>query len=155
MAAMLSGRVAGSDLHREAANRLAAFDQRYTPGREAIVDVLVEAARPMTVPEILAAAERDAVTPSSLYRNLAVLADAQVVHRLPGSDEFARYELAEELAGHHHHLSCTECGAVVDVEASPRVERALAAATRLAAEENGFEITGHRIDLVGRCRDCR
>lgn len=143
------------DVHNEAAIRLAAVDQRYTRGRRAIVSVLAEAVRPMTVPEILEGTERGALPQSSAYRNLAVLVDATVVRRLAGTDEFARYELAEELAGHHHHLLCDECGTVSDVAASPRLERALAEAARLAADESGFEVTGHRMDLLGRCAQCR
>jgi Fe2+ or Zn2+ uptake regulation protein len=143
------------DPHDEAAIRLAAAEQRYTSGRRAIVTVLAEAPRPLTVPELLAAAGRRAVPASSAYRNLAVLVDAGVAHRLPGSDEFARYELAEDLAGHHHHLVCSSCGAVQDVSAPPRLERALADAARAAATESGYEIEGHRMELVGRCGDCR
>jgi Fe2+ or Zn2+ uptake regulation protein len=143
------------DVHDEAAIRLAALDQRYTPGRRAIVGALAASARPLTVPEILAGTERGALPQSSAYRNLAVLVDASVVHRLAGNDEFARYELTEDLAGHHHHLLCGGCGTVADVSASPRLERALAEAARLAAEESGFEVTGHRIDLLGRCAECR
>ena len=52
------------------------------------------------LPEILAGTERGALPQSSAYRNLAVLVDAAVVHRLAGNDEFARYELTEDLAGH-------------------------------------------------------
>ena len=143
------------DIHDQVATRLAEFDQRYTGGRRAIVAVLATADRPLTVPEILAGAERGSVPQSSAYRNLTVLLDAGIVHRLPGSDEFARYELAEDLAGHHHHLACIVCGSVVDVAATARLEKALADAARVAADESGFEVTGHRIDLVGRCSACR
>jgi Fe2+ or Zn2+ uptake regulation protein len=143
------------DVHDEAAIRLAALDQRYTPGRRAIVGALAASERPLTVPEILAGTERGALPQSSAYRNLSVLVEADVVHRLAGADEFARYELTEDLAGHHHHLLCSGCGSVADVSASPRLERALAEAARLIAEESGFEVTGHRIDLLGHCANCR
>ncbi|MGH9185160.1 MAG: Fur family transcriptional regulator [Acidimicrobiales bacterium] len=143
------------DVHDQTALRLAALDQRYTRGRRAIVTVLASAGRPLTVPEILDGTDRGALPQSSAYRNLTVLNDAAVVRRLPGTDEFARYELAEELAGHHHHFLCDSCGTVADVSASPRLERALAEAARVAADESGFKVTGHRMDLLGRCRDCR
>jgi Fe2+ or Zn2+ uptake regulation protein len=144
-----------ADVHGEAALRLAALDQRYTNGRRAIVEALNSATRPLTVPEILAATQRGVVPVSSAYRNLTVLLEAGVAHRLPGADEFARYELAEELAGHHHHLLCEKCGKVADVATSSRLERALDEAARVAAAENGFDVTGHRIDLLGVCDDCR
>ena len=144
-----------ADVHREAALRLAALDQRYTRGRRAIVEALSGADRPLTVPEILNGTPRVSVPVSSAYRNLTVLLEAGVAHRLPGADEFARYELAEELAGHHHHLVCEQCGKVADMDTSPRLEKALAEAAELAAADNGFDVTSHRIDLLGRCDDCR
>jgi Fe2+ or Zn2+ uptake regulation protein len=140
--------------------RLSSVDQRYTSGRRAIVDALTSAGRPLTVPEIIgdrddAAPGRDPLPQSSAYRNLTVLVDAGVVHRVSGTDDHGRYELAEELSGHHHHLLCESCGRVDDVSAVPQLERALDDAARLAAEATGFEVTGHRIDLVGRCASCR
>jgi Fur family transcriptional regulator, ferric uptake regulator len=149
--------VAGSvtDVDAVVAERLAALDQRYTRGRRAIVAVLASAGRPLTVPEILDGAERGALPQSSAYRSLVVLEEAAVVHRLPGTDEFARYELAEDLAGHHHHLLCSNCGRVDDVPASARLERALAAAAQAVADGTDFQVTGHRIDLLGTCADCR
>jgi Fe2+ or Zn2+ uptake regulation protein len=79
-----------ADVHGEAAMRLAALDQRYTAGRRAIVEALIGAARPLTVPQLLAGTRLGAVPVSSAYRNLTVLLEAGIVHRLPGADEFAR-----------------------------------------------------------------
>lgn len=150
----------GTDVHRDVAARLSSVEQRYTSGRRAIVDTLAAAGRPLTVPEIIgerdeATARRGALPQSSAYRNLTVLVEAGVLHRVSGTDDHGRYELAEELAGHHHHLLCVSCGRVDDVSAVPKLERALDDAARLAAEATGFEVTGHRIDLVGRCASCR
>ena len=142
------------DIHAEVKTRLAALDQRYTTGRRAIVDALTGAGGPLTVPEMLTGSGTT-VPQSSAYRNLTVLIDAGVVRRIPGADEFARFELAEDLSDHHHHLLCSACGAVADVAATPRLEKALAEAARVAGEESGFEVTGHRIDLLGRCASCR
>jgi Fur family transcriptional regulator, ferric uptake regulator len=144
----------GDRLHDEAALRLAALDQRYTSNRREIVHVLSTAERPLTINEIVDAA--GSVPVSSAYRSLTVLADAHVVRRIAGNDDTGRFELAEDLSGqHHHHLICSSCGTVVDIAASPRLERALAETARAAAEEAGFEVHEHRIDLVGRCSDCR
>lgn len=143
-----------SELQTEVARRLGEVEQRLTSGRRELVDVLERADRPLTVPDIVAAASAS-LPQSSVYRNLTVLVDAGVVRRLLGTDELARFELAEDLAGHHHHLLCSTCGAVSDVRAAPKLERALSEAARLAAEEVGFEVTEHRIDLVGVCSSCR
>ncbi|MBA2752771.1 MAG: transcriptional repressor [Actinobacteria bacterium] len=140
--------------HDEVAAGLGRIDQRYTRGRRALVEVLAGADRPLTVPEILAASGA-AVPQSSAYRSLTVLIDAGVVRRVTGTDDMGRFELAEDLRGHHHHLHCVSCGTVADVQAAPRLERALAAAAQLAADETGFAVIEHRIDLVGHCAGCR
>ena len=38
---------------------------------------------------------------------------------------------------------------------SPRLERAMAEAARVVAEEQGYEVTGHQFDLFGLCPSCR
>ena len=142
-----------ADVHREIGARLAAFDQRYTRLRKALVETLGGAGRPLTIPEILTRNAR--FTQSTAYRNITVLIDAGAVRRVAGTDDHGRFELAEELAGHHHHLVCGTCGKVADVHLSAKLERALAEAARAAAHEQDFDVSEHRFDLVGVCADCR
>jgi Fe2+ or Zn2+ uptake regulation protein len=142
-----------SGSHDAIALRLAGLDQRYTPLRRALVEALAVAGRPLTIPEI-----RDAcpgLSQSTAYRNMTSLMEVGVVRHVNGADDHGRFELAEELTGHHHHLICGSCGTVADVHASDRLERALAEAAAGVADEQGFEIAEHRFDLVGTCADCR
>ena len=126
--------------------------QRLTANREVLLDTLTRAARPLTIPDILD--ERPGLAQSSVYRNLVVLEEAGVVHRVVGADEFARWELAEDLAGHHHHLICATCGRVEDVPASAGLERSVAAAAAAITRTTGFRTQHHRLDLVGVCATC-
>lgn len=139
-------------IHDLAARRLAEIDQRYTRNRRTLVEVLDGSGRPLSIPEILEA-RRD-LPQSSVYRNLGVLSTAGVVHRVLGVDEFTRYELAEDLTSHHHHLVCTSCGDVTDVRLSAQLERSMARAIDRVSAETGFQLLGHRLDLVGVCSDC-
>lgn len=142
------------ELHTAVAARLATAEQRYTRNRRALVDILGEATRPLTIQDVLARGRT--LAQSSAYRNLAVLEDTGVVHRVLGTDEWARYELAEDLTDHHHHhLVCTRCGAVEDFTLAGEVETALDSALSSAADDHGFESQRHRLDLVGHCRRCR
>ena len=141
------------DLHAEVEGRLRAADQRYTSGRRALVAALAGAGRPVTMPEVLARVE--GLPQSSAYRNLTVLVDAGVARRLAGPDDLGRFELAEDLVGHHHHVICTRCGTLADVHVSRALERALAEAAAVAGAEHGFEVSGHSLDLLGTCADCR
>ena len=103
--------------------RLRSAEQRYTSGRRRLVELLAEAPRPETIPELLGRAP--SLAQSSAYRNLVVLEEAGVAHRVVTSDERSRYELAEDLMGHHHHLICTSCGKVDDFTVSTQMERSL------------------------------
>jgi Fur family ferric uptake transcriptional regulator len=142
-----------TSLHDAVADRLHRAGQRRTPTRDALVDVLDRSGRPLTLPEILDA-DPD-LAQSSAYRNLVLLEQAGVVHRIVTRAEFARFELAEDLTGdHHHHLICSSCGAVEDAPASPGIERAVHQAIDEVERATGFRSTAHRIDLLGLCRAC-
>ena len=65
-----------------------------------------------------------------------------------------RWELAEDLTGHHHHLICASCGHVEDVPASAGLERSVAAAAAAITRTTGFRTQRHRVDLVGVCKRC-
>jgi Fur family transcriptional regulator, ferric uptake regulator len=142
-----------ADLHTTVAERLGGADQRYTRNRRAVVEVLEDATRPLTIQEILG--RSGGLAQSSAYRNLGVLEASGVVHRVTSTDEFARYELAEDLTDHHHHhLICAACGQVSDFTVPASVEEALQSALAHAAGEHEFQAEHHRLDLVGRCRRC-
>jgi Fe2+ or Zn2+ uptake regulation protein len=141
-----------TDLHATATARLRADGQRYTSRRRALVDLLAEIDQPLTIPQLLE--QRRDMAQSSVYRNLAVLERAGVVHRIVTADEFARYELAEDLTEHHHHLICASCGDVTDFTVPEAVEQDLEAALAKVAKRTGFLVTDHRLDLVGTCPRC-
>lgn len=140
-------------LHEQAADRLHGDGQRYTPQRRLLVGLLAELDQPVTIPQLLE--HQPDLAQSSAYRNLAVLERAGVVHRIVTTDEFARYELTEDLTEHHHHhLICESCGDVSDFTVPHQVEADLEAAVAKVARRTGFTVTDHRFDLVGTCARC-
>jgi Fe2+ or Zn2+ uptake regulation protein len=141
------------EIHETVAGLLREFEQRYTPVRRRLVTAMLAAGRPLTAAEVQAAA-RD-VPQSSVYRNLADLEQVGAVVRVAAADEFTRFELAEGLTDHHHHLLCRGCGKVVDFQLPPAVEASVARAVLAAARRAGFREETHRVDLVGRCRSCQ
>lgn len=139
-------------LHDVIERRLANLDQRYTKLRRVLVDTLASSARPLTIPEILTAAPQ--LPQSSAYRNVTTLIEAGVVRRVSGTDDHGRFELAEELSGHHHHLVCLACGKVEDLAPSAGLERALGDTAREVARGQGYLVAEHRLDLLGLCPSC-
>ena len=141
------------ELDQTISSRLREADQRYTAGRRALVAALTTAGRPLTAAEVVGAG---GLAQSSAYRNLAVLETCGVVLRVAGTDEFARFELAEDLTDHHHHhLICTGCGQVTDFTVSDDLERSLESAMETVASSTGFAPDHHRLDLLGRCPSCQ
>jgi Fur family ferric uptake transcriptional regulator len=141
------------DLHVVVEERLRRADQRYTAGRRAIVDLLLAAGHPVSIGDI---SERLPELPrSSAYRHLLDLQVAGVVRRVAANDEFARFELAEDLTEHHHHLLCLRCDKVIDVTPTAGFERNVNKTVDQLAEAEGFLPHGHRLDILGICVDCQ
>ncbi|HTA02140.1 MAG TPA: transcriptional repressor [Streptosporangiaceae bacterium] len=149
----MSAQEMADDMHGVVERRLRLIDQRYTSGRRAVVDLLVSAGHPVSIGDI---AERLPGLPrSSAYRHLTVLHAAGLVRRVTASDEFTRFELAEDLTEHHHHLLCMSCGKVIDVTLPASFEQQAAEAIGQLADAEGFQAHGHRLDVLGLCSACR
>ena len=149
----MPAREPAADVHTVVEDRLRRVDQRYTSGRRAIVDLLVSAGHPVSIGDI---AQRLPDMPrSSAYRHLTDLHAAGLVRRVTANDEFTRFELAEDLTEHHHHLLCVNCGKVIDVTPPPGFEQQVAGAVAQLASAEGFQAHSHRLDVLGICVACR
>ena len=138
-------------LDQVVARRLRRVGQSLTPRRRSLLEILRSAVHPLTIHEILERGSELAM--SSAYRNLTVLEHAGVVNRVITKEDFGRYELAEELTEHHHHLVCSSCGLVRDLLSDVDAERLMNVAMQRATEQ-GFTPATHRLDIVGLCADC-
>lgn len=140
------------DVDTEVASLLRHAGQRYTKGRRRVVDALQSGDGPLTITQLLRA---DTSLPqSSVYRTLMILEEVGAVTRIVTHDDFARYELAEHLTGHHHHLICSNCGDVADFSLDDKTETNLDRALQRAARAAGFTVDAHRLDLLGTCSQC-
>lgn len=145
--------VAQSSLHRQVESQLNAQDVRYTKGRRTVVTTLAEGDGPRSAAEL--SANIGATVPlSSLYRTLAVLESANVVTPHFATKGLARYELAEWLTGHHHHLVCIECGTVEDIEVPPHYEQQVTELVDDIAATSSFRATNHALEIEGTCEQC-
>ena len=144
--------MARSDIHDIAARKLATINQRYSSRRRRLVEALERADHPLVATDIVAIDED--LPQSSVYRNLAVLEAAGVVVKVLTNGDRAAFELAEELKGHHHHLVCVQCGLVLDIDVPNEVEQMLDTGVADLVSRAGFVLVGHRLDLMGRCKNC-
>jgi Fur family ferric uptake transcriptional regulator len=141
------------ELHDVVEDRLRRIDQRYTAGRRAIIELLVNAEHPVSIADI--AEGLPGLPRSSAYRHLVDLQTAGVVRRVAANDEFTRFELDEHLTGHHHHLLCVNCGKVIDVTLPAGFEQDVDKAISQLAATESFEPLSHRLDILGMCAGCR
>jgi Fur family transcriptional regulator, ferric uptake regulator len=139
-------------LHAAVGQRLQDDGQRYTSQRRRLVEILVRAGSPLSIPDILKG--RRGLAQSSVYRNLSWLEQAGVVRRIATEEDHGRWELTEDLTGHHHHFMCSNCGRVQDVDLPSALESSMDRALDRLAREAGFATVSHRLDLIGLCSDC-
>ena len=140
-------------LHGLVERRLRQSSQRYTAGRREIVDLLAKVGRPVSIDAIEQLAPR--LPRSSAYRHLADLEQAGVVRRVAASDGFSRFELAEDITEHHHHLVCTRCGKMIDATPTAAFAEAMRRYLAGLASSNGFSVDDHRLDVLGACAACQ
>src|SRR5690606_11116497 len=91
---------------------------------------------------------------SSIYCNLAILEQAGAIRRLTSTDDTGRFELAEALSEHHHHLVCSGCGGIEDITLPDEIEDALHEAVDAAQRDRDFAVAAHHLELVGTCEVC-
>jgi Fur family ferric uptake transcriptional regulator len=138
---------------RQLEERLNTRGVRYTGGRRQVVTALQSSDGPKSAAELHA--ELAGLVPvSSIYRTLSVLEEAGVVEPHHSARGITRYEIAEWLAGHHHHLVCVECGAVEDIALPKDMERQLERLVGEVSELSSFSASGHSLEVDGHCPRC-
>ena len=113
--------------------------------------MLREHPHPLTNKQIHAALPGRKCDLATIYRSIKLLVETGLVDRFDFGDGVARYELAgHHSTDHHHHLICTECDRVIEIEECIVEELQ----SRMAAEHGFAQIT-HRLEFFGICPDCK
>ena len=108
-------------------------------------------ARPLSNKEVLGSLTSGDCDLATVYRSMHLLEEMGLVKRFDLGDGVARFKLLRPGDdGHHHHLVCTRCTSVVEVE-----ECALAELEQRVAARNGFKAVRHRLEFFGLCPACQ
>lgn len=121
---------------------------RLTDARETTFRLLVSS-EPQSISQILARAHGK-VDRVSVYRNIELFEKLGIVHRIYSGWKY-KLELSDEFVAHHHHLSCLECGKVIDIEDEKHIDEFI---ERVAAR-SGFTPRRHLFEVDGHCADCK
>jgi Fur family ferric uptake transcriptional regulator len=125
--------------------------RKITGPRKAILDILRKQHHPLSSREILAALPRGQCDLATVYRAMHLLEELGMVKQFHFGDGIARFELVGEgREGHHHHLVCTRCARVVEIEEcfAEDIEKRLAASNR-------FTAVTHKLEFFGLCPKCQ
>lgn len=120
-----------------------------TPAREKIFKLIREAKKPVDANQIMQSlAKHDEINRVTVFRTLSLFVKKQLVLPCEFAEGKTRYELA--FLPHHHHIVCTTCGAVQDIEGCEISE----VEAQLSRKFN-FQINAHRLEFFGLCKKCR
>ena len=136
--------------HHQVAEALQQIGYRLTPQRMMILDAIADSGGHISAEEIH---ERVRVAYpyldiSTVYRTLDLLKTLHLVSETDMGRGHAQYELLSK--GLHHHLICTECGKILDVDNS------FLDPLRSAIEaEYDFHAEIEHLAVFGICGDCK
>jgi Fur family ferric uptake transcriptional regulator len=123
---------------------------RLTPARQAIVTMLVSCRGHISADGLFELVHQG--TPGigrmTVYRTLELLTDLGLIRPVYQGTAAAHYILLAD--GHHHHLVCSSCKRVIEIEQClfPEIEQAVRSRYQ-------FDMEGHLLEIYGRCGDCR
>ena len=140
-------------VHTKVERSLRSQGMRYTSNRRALITALEETTGPLTVDQLYHATQQQ-VPFSSIYREVRTLFEAEVLSLIRGTDRSNRFELAEWLSGHHHHLVCVQCMVISDISLPHNAELQLADLVTEAAASTGYRTTDHTLEIEGVCPNC-
>ncbi len=124
---------------------------KVTKARMHILEALSHFDRPISIKELSATPllkEHNIVT---LYRTLETLATARLVRKVSFGAAGATESLYETNVGrpHHHHIVCTSCGMMEDIDACAHIP-----SPRTLAIKGFAKITDHSLEFFGLCKKC-
>lgn len=131
-------------------DHLRSLGLRLTPERARVLSGVL-AMPPHFEPEELVAVLRGGDAPvsrASVYRTLPLLIECGLIKEAIYRDRKSRYERAAG-KGHHDHILCTGCGAIVEF-----VSAEIEALQLEICRSHGVTPTDHTLEIRGLCRKC-
>lgn len=126
--------------------KLEARGYRVTPSRRAVIAAILAQPGHFTIDDLVSRCR--GAGRATVFRTIRLLTEIGVVCRVLFEDGNMRYLVSQR--GHHHHVVCTGCGRVEDLDLC-----AITDAMRDLSRATGYEIEGHWLELYGHCSECR
>lgn len=135
--------------HGDIIGKLSEQGYRLTPQRMMVLLAIENSDNHISADEIYAqvVAKYPHVNISTVYRTLELLKRLGLVTETDLGGGRVRYHPTEK--GHHHHLVCQECGAIIDLD-----ESLLSPLKDTLLREYTFDADLRHLGIFGRCSQC-
>lgn len=124
---------------------------KVTKHRTSVLEVLSKNNQPLSAEEIYSKLKENSISInlSSIYKILDSLSTKNVISKcILGDDNRTYYEM--NTSEHKHHLICKTCKEVFPINDCP-----LCIYEKHLKEDMDFDITEHRLEIYGYCKDCK
>ena len=136
-------------IQSSSADRLKKAHLHATKHRVAVLEVLMNAGRPLSHVEIQERLQDKKIDRVTLYRILSLLREASLIHQVQGNDGVWRFCSHDEESGHcpggHPHFLCESCGQMICLT-NCRMQH--------IQVPEGFAVTHKQMLILGICESC-
>ena len=117
-----------------------------TGARIAVFDALV-GKEPTNMHDLVNSVKN--VDRASVYRSIELFEQLSIAQRIYTGWKY-KIELTDTFMGHHHHLTCTNCGRTIAMS-----QHELEGFIDSIAKQHGFAPSAHQIEIQGLCPACQ
>ncbi|MBA7618657.1 Peroxide-responsive repressor PerR [subsurface metagenome] len=138
-------------IEREVVTVLRRHGYKLTPQRRTVIRTIVATQNHLTPIAIYEKVHQDYpnIGLVTIYRTLEILVKLGLICEVHAGGSCGSY-LLKRPSEHHHHLICSECGAVVDFTGCN-----LSQLEQRLSLETGFEVADHLLEFIGLCQACQ
>ena len=117
------------------------YNLKKTEQRKTLLEVLENSGVPLSAEDIFKNSKN--ISLATIYRALDIFCESGIINKISvGNDEKKYYELSSN--NHRHYAVCLNCKHMEYIDFCPVEKLSL----------KDFQITGHRLELYGYCKNC-